>query len=354
MPIVIAAAIAIGAAGPVQAVQIMDLVRVKGAEAGKLRGFGLVVGLQGTGDGSNFEPAINALAQVIRNSLDESTTFEAVKDSKNVAVVALEVHTPPAGAIEGDRFDVHVSAVGTAKSLKGGRLLMMPMVGPLPNSPRYAFASGKIEVDGEELLNTGVIRNGAQMVKSIRTRTIDENGRMTLVIHQANANYQTAVTIAGTINDLMLDGTKIAEAMDAKSVVVQIPEPDRVRPGPFIAAMLGSFLDPDFIQTGGLVRINRTRGTIIIGGDVQISPVVISHGELTITMITPPPQPTPEAPRVEQQHTIGIDPEQRGGTRLANLIAAFNQLKVDVQDRIAIIEEIHNMGKLHARLVFED
>jgi len=73
----------------VHAVQIMDLVRVKGAEAGKLRGFGLVVGLGGTGDGSNFEPAINALAQVIRNSLYESATFEAVKDSKNVAVVAL-------------------------------------------------------------------------------------------------------------------------------------------------------------------------------------------------------------------------------------------------------------------------
>jgi flagellar P-ring protein precursor FlgI len=339
-------------ASSAQAVQIGDLVRIKGSEQSKLVGMGLVVGLKGTGDGGNFRPAMEPLANVVRHFIDGTTVAAELKDAKNVALVALEATTPTTGVREGDLVDVHVSAIGTAKSLRGGRLLMMPMTGPLPDSPVFAYASGRVAVEDEEVPTVGVIRQGAQIRRDIRAKFI-ENGRMTLVLNAPNATFQVADTIASTINDLMLEGPRIARAVDQKNVVINLPPAELRNPAPFISEILSTVLDPAFIQTGARVRINEKTGTIVMSGDVQISPVSISHGGLTISMITPRPKATAQAPQIEESNFIGIDPEQRGGEKLSSLIAAFNQLKVPVKDRIAIIKEIYSMGKLHAQVTFE-
>lgn len=338
-----------------EAVQIGDLVRIKGSEQNKLVGMGLVVGLKGTGDGGKFRPAMEPLARVVRHFINESSVAADLKDAKNVALVALEATTPAAGSREGDRVDVYVSAVGSAKSLAGGRLLLMPMTGPLPDSAVFAYASGAVTIEGDGVPTTGVVRNGAQLVGDIRARFIDESGRMTLVLKDANATFQIASTVAATVNSLNPDGERIAVAADAKNVVIDIPRPELRNPAQFIAAILSQYLDRGFIETGARVRINEKTGTIVLTGDVEISPVVIMHGGLTITMITPPPVPTKETPRVEEQTVVGIETGDgtRGGIKLASLIAAFNQLKIGVKDRITIVKEIHSLGKLHADLVFE-
>lgn len=99
--------------------------------------------------------------------------------------------------------------------------------------------------------------------------------------------------------------------------------------------------------------INEKTGTIVFSHDVQISPVGVTHRGLSINMVTPEPVATAEAPVVERRNTVAIDPDNRGGTKLADLIKVFNQLKVDAPDRIAIIKEIHRSGKLHAQLILE-
>ena len=220
-----------------QAVQIGDLVRVKGSEKSTLVGMGLVVGLKGTGDGGKFRPAMDPLARVIRHFIDESTLVGELKDSKNVALVALEATTSASGTREGDRVDVYVSAVGSAKSLAGGRLLMMPMTGPLADSPVFAFASGAVSIEDIEVPTAGIVRQGAQLVSDIPARFV-KNGRLTLVIKDANATFQTATTIASTINAFDPDEPDTAMAVDQKNIVVKIPQAELQRPTLFIAEIL--------------------------------------------------------------------------------------------------------------------
>lgn len=339
--------------GSARAVQIGDLVRIKGSQGNKLVGMGLVVGLKGTGDGGKYSPAIDPLARVVRHFIDEGTVSSELRDTKNVALVALEALVPAAGVRQGDHLDVHVSAVGSSKSLRGGRLLMMPMTGPLPNSPTYAFASGPVTVEDDEVPTVGIVRHGAQVARDIRAKFIDGN-ELTLVLRKSAATFQTAVTIAATINNLNPDAQRIAMAIDQKNIVIKVPEPELSDPAPFVAEILSQYLDPGFIETGAQIRINERTGTIVMSGDVQMSPVAISHGGLVITMTTPEPKPTQDTPRVDEHRFIGVDPARRGGARLSDLISAFNQLKVGVRDRIAIIREIHSMGKLHAQITFDE
>ncbi len=336
------------------AVQVQDLVRLKGAETNKLVGMGLVVGLNGTGDGGKFLPAIRALATVVERLIDPGVVAVELKDTKNVALVALTATLPASGVREGDRVDVRVSAIGSAKSLEGGRLFLVPLVGPLPGSPEYAYAAGDVVIENTQIPTAGIVEKGAQLTRDVMAHYFDQYGRITLVINQHNATWPVANNLAGLINGIIApDGPNLARAIDQKNIVIDVPMNQRSDPAAFISQILTAYIDPDFIAVGARVVINEKTGTIIISGDVQISPVIISHNGLTITTITPPLAPTPAAPRVSEQDFVGLDPENRGGARLADLLVAFNQLKVEARDRIAIIKEIHRSGKLHAQLIIE-
>ena len=344
-----ALALVVAAAGPAAGVQIGDLARIKGSENSKLVGMGLVVGLAGTGDGGRFGPAMEPLARVIRHFINEDTVAGELRDAKNVAMVALEASTPRSGAREGDLLDLHVSAVGAAKSLRGGRLLMMPMTGPLPDSPVFAYASGPVKIEDALTPTVGVIRDGAQLVRDISSRFV-QDGMITLVLKAPNATFPIASTIAATINAMEPEGPPIATAIDQKNVVVAVPGAELASPVPFLGAILTTYVDAAFIQTGGRVRINERTGTIVMSGDVEISPVAVSHGDMTIEVNAPS---VGQAPQTTTHHTVALDPGQRGGVKLNELIAAFNQLNVGIEDRIAILKEIDRMGKLHAELVFD-
>lgn len=336
-----------------QAVQVQDLVRIKGAEANKLVGMGIVVGLKGTGDGGKSAAAMRSLAAAIQKLKDTTVTAAELKDAKNVALVMLSVSLPASGVREGDQVDVHISAIG-AKSLAGGRLFLCPMIGPQANSPIYAFAEGAIVIEDKEVPTVGVIRKGAQLTKDIFVQYMDPNGRITLVLNDSVATLPMANNLTNLINGyLSPDGPNVARAIDQKNVVVDVPVAERRDPAPFISSVLQTYIDPQMINTGARVVVNEKTGTIVFSHDVQISPVGVTHKGLSINMITPEPPATPETPRVERQHTIAIDPENRGGAKLADLIKVFNQLKVDASDRIAIIKEIHRSGKLHAQLIIE-
>lgn len=344
----------LAAAGPAAAVQIQDIVRLKGSETSKIVGMGLVVGLRGTGDGGDFLPAMRALAQVIGRLNDESVVAAELADAANVALVTITCELPGEGVREGDRLDAFVAAIGPATSLEGGRLFMVPLIGPQKNSPVLAYAGGPVTIEDPDVPTVGRVPNGAQLTADVSSRLMDRYGRITLVINPQNASWPVANNLSNLINDLIApDGPQIARAVDQKNVVIDVPMWHRDDPGQFISPILQTYIDPSQVAGGGKVVINERTGTIVISGDVQISPVIISHKGLTITTITPPPVPNVVNPRIEQERFIGLDPDHRGGAKLADLLAAFNQLKVDAQDRIEILKLMHESGKLHAQFILE-
>jgi flagellar P-ring protein precursor FlgI len=341
------------------AVSVQDLVRIKGAEQNRLVGMGLVVGLPGTGDGGKFAPTSRPLANVIARFMDESVNAAELKDSRNVALVTVEAIITSSGAAEGDRVDVRISAIGPAKSLQGGQLFMTPLTGPLPDSPVYAYASGKLLQEDLTSPTTAIVRRGAQLVRSIRPQYVSPDGKITMVLNDDVATIPMAQTIASIVNGrLAPDGPNVAHAVDQKHVVIDVPVFQRKDPVAYLSPVLLDYIDPDLIDVGARVVINDSTGTIVIKGDVQISPVVISHENLTITTITPPVSPPPVLPDGSplppgEQSFIGLDPEHRGGTRLVELLSAFNQLKVPARDRIAILRRMKESGALHAQLIEE-
>jgi flagellar P-ring protein precursor FlgI len=343
------------------AVQIQDMVRIKGAESSKIVGMGLVVGLNGTGDGNKSLSTMRRLSAMMNNLGDPAATALELKDAKNVAVVYLTAKLPSSGVREGDELDVEVAAP-VAQSLAGGRLVLTPLVGPLPNSPIFAFAEGTVSTPDAKSPATGVVKAGATLTRDVYAQFLDDYGRMTLVIDPANATWPMANTLATMVNDVMAsDQAPIAYALDPKNIVIQVPPQDRANPSAFISQVLEIQLDPTLVRTEARVIINRKTGTIVMTENVQLSPVVISHKGMTITTSVPPRPIDPavlaaaaangEAP---PRDSVALDPNTKGAAKLADLLNAFNQLKVPADDRIAILKEIHRSGKLHAQLILED
>jgi flagellar P-ring protein precursor FlgI len=332
----------------VHGARIADLTRISGQRTNVLTGLGLVYGLRGTGDGGDFLPAIRPLATMLGKFSNAATVAE-LGDVSNVALVSLTATVPPDGVRDGDKLDVYVTSIGAAKSLRGGRLFVTPMQGPLPGSGIFALAQGAVVIEDPTTPTVGVIRGGCVMETDLPARYI-ENGRFTLVIEDAAASWTMASNIARMINDSE-DGQPWAVAVDPKNVVVTIPPSERDRPDSFISRV--QRLPVPTVAAEARVTINERTGTIVITGDVEISPVIISHKSLTIQTVEPAPQPTPQNPVVGERNFVALDPTNNGGARLNDLLRALDQLKVPVEDRIAILRELHRSGKLHAKLIIE-
>jgi flagellar P-ring protein precursor FlgI len=350
----IAAAGLLIAATQALAVQVQDVARLKGSESSKIIGMGLVVGLNGTGAGGKFEPAMRPLAQMIGRFVDPNTISSELKDTGNVALVTVTAVIPANGVREGDHIDVRVASVGPAKSLDGGRLFMTPLMAPRPDVDMiFAFAEGAVTVEDDKNPTVGIIKQGAALTRDIMTRHI-QHGQVTLVIDDNHTSWPVARNLAQNINDeLSPDGPPLAEAAGPKNVTVQVPMWERNDPSLFLSKLMVMSFPTPLMPIEARVVINKAAGTIVMSGDVEISPVVISKAGLTITRITPAPQPDEFKPVETEHRFIGVDPADKGGAKLADLIEAFNQLKVEADDRIEIIEAIDAAGRLHAKLIYE-
>ncbi|MEE9403808.1 MAG: flagellar basal body P-ring protein FlgI [Algisphaera sp.] len=337
---------------PSTALELGAVVRIKGSETSTLVGMGLVVGLNKTGDGGDFAPAHRPLVEVVSRLIDDQTSLRDLEDSKSVALVTVEATVPAEGVREGDLLDVSVATVGPAKSLVGGRLFLIPMVGEHKNSDVMALARGALTVSDEKNPTTAMIKGGAKMTKSVRARFMDDRGYIQLVLNQPNASWTTSNNIAALVNGLVSpDGPDVARAVDAKNVFIRVPEYERTNPASFIANVMEAYIDGTQVTGAARVVINERTGTIVMSGDVEISPTIISHEGLTITMLEPQPLPEESEPTLISEEFLSLDPAQRGGAQLGDLLAAFNQLKVPAQDRIDIIRQMKDAGQLHAQLI---
>lgn len=343
-------------AWPAGATQVRNVVELKGSEQSKLEGIGLVVGLNGTGD-PKFGPAHRMLLNAIQKTVDATATPLDLSDSTNIAIVAVRAVVPSEGVRSGvDLLDVSVTATNGASSLEGGVLMNTAMFGPGLEPLDYAVASGHIMLEDEDQPVSAKIVDGAQMTRDIPSNNLDRFNRLTLVLHESKASWELANYIATAINGVMVlsvDADPIAFAKDQKNVVVQVPDEALPNLSEFITQIMVTTIDSEIASGGARVIINRTEGTIAMTKDVELSPVIISHKGMTIQIVTPEPEPDENNPRVENTNFAVLDPENRGGPRLRQLLDALNTLNVPAEDRIAIIKEIHDLGVLHAELIYK-
>jgi flagellar P-ring protein precursor FlgI len=336
---------------PAYAVKIADITRIGGQRSNVLTGLGLVYGLKGTGDGGQFLPAIRPLAAMLGKFSDSATAIE-LSNVSNVALVSLTATVPNNGVRGGDKIDVYVTSLGAAGSLHGGRLFVTPMQGPLPGSGIFALSEGPIVLEDPSTPTVGVVKNGCVMETDLRANYI-ENGQFTLIIEDPSASWTMASTIAKIINDAGDGdvGETLAVAVDPKNVIVTIPKSERERPDSFISRV--QRLPVPILPTEARVTINDRTGTIIMTGDVEISPVVISHKGLTITTINPAPVPSPRNPIVSNSDVVALDTVNQGGGKLQDLVNALDKLQVPSEDRIEIVKQLYETGKLHAKMIIE-
>jgi len=330
-----------------QAAKIADITHLQGQRENRLTGLGLVVGLSGTGDGGKFLPAIRPLAAYLQHFGDPILALEELKNAKNVALVSVEAVIGPNGAREGDKLDVAVSALGGAKSLKGGRLLTIPLQGPHPSDVTiYALASGPVSIPNPAVPTVGRIKAGAVVERDVVYSYLTD-GKFTLVIDDSHASWAVANAIAVTINEAVsVEGAQmqLASAVDPRNVQVRLPQSELASPASFIAWVQRlPLLMP---ERQARVTVDQDTGTIVIDGQVGISPVCISYKGVTISTKA----------LLEQQDEQG-DPknsdslDQAVFVPLRLLVETLDALKLSSEDKINIIRELDRSGNLHGEVI---
>ncbi len=325
---------------------LKSICRLKGQEENTLHGMGIVVGLKGTGDGGSFLPAMRSLAMAMQLMGKPVNAAAELKDAKNVALVAVSATVPAGGARQGDRIDCAVSSVGAAKSLKGGRLFLMPLVGPEnPQHPRvYAFAEGPITIDDQNTPTTGKVHGGCRLEEDFFNPFV-RDGKITLVLDPNHADFQTASDVAEWINSqlsIQIDGVPLARAVNQMNVEIMVPAQYRDDPVLFVSQVLATPIMEQ--QSNPRVVINERSGSIVISGDVEIGPVVVTHKNVVVETGTTPPA---------GGRFVAIDPEQTQSPKLKALVEALNAVNVPAEDIIDIIKGIDRNGKLNAKLIVQ-
>jgi flagellar P-ring protein precursor FlgI len=215
------------------------------------------------------------------------------------------------------------------------------------------MSSGPVVVEDPSTPTAAVVKGGCVMEVDWHM-TYVVSGRLTLVLEDPAASWTSASAIAQVINDSEANGRDVlATATDPKTVEVTIPPTERDRPDAFISRVQRLAVPERLLNNEARVQINEATHTMVITGDVEISPVVISHQGLTISTVLPPPVPSPRNPLITSRSVVPIDTTSTGGARLQDLVNALDQLKVPAEERITIIKELYKTGKLHAKLSTE-
>jgi len=341
--------------------RIKDIADVEGVRENLLVGYGLVVGLNGTGDGLRNAPGTQQSLQAMLERLGVNTRGANIS-SGNVAAVIVTANLPPF-ATQGSRIDVTVSALGDAKNLQGGTLLVTPLLAADGNV--YAVAQGAVAINGfaaqgaasnvtRGVPTSGRIAAGAIVEREIR---FDLAQMLALRLALRNPDLTTARRVSDAINTFI--GAKIAEASDPATIRVGVPDNYR-------GSVVGLLTDIEQLRVSpdqpAKVVIDEASGIIVMGADVRVSSVAIAQGNLTIRITETPEVIQPEAfsegetavaPRTEIEVEDSSDKKLavlRAGVSLQQLVNGLNALGVGPRDMIAILQAIKAAGALQAEI----
>lgn len=326
--------------------RVENICSVYGMKEIKLTGMGLVVGLDGTGDGGKNLPTIRSLAAALKHLNNPVVDLADLSAANNVALVMIEATIPASGIRKGQKLDCYVSSMLGAKSLRGGRLLVAPVATPeIGNGIGAGLCSGGIILEDELSQATGKIINGLVMERDFDLPFIDRRTRsITLLVDRHHAGFHTASEVARVINSefsFEAGNQQLAIAQGPGRVFIRIPKQYMESPVEFVAAVMEVGIDRPHQQAR--VVVNPKSQTVVVTGEVEISPVVISHKNLTVGVGNPAEGGLPGG-------FVPITGEQgqQSTQRLQQLVEALNQLRVPTEDVISIIRELHRSGKLHA------
>lgn len=348
---------------PVQAERLKDIASVQGVRDNPLLGYGLIVGLDGSGDQTGqvafTEQSLRSMLQQFGITIPPTVKIQP----KNVAAVSIHAVLPPF-VKPGQTIDITVNSLGNAKSLRGGSLLMAPLKGS--DGKVYAVAQGNVIVggfgasgnDGSSVTvnvpSVGRIPNGATVERSV-PNSFASSDHITLNLH--SPDFTTAMRVADAIN-LALD-SDLAQPLDAVSILVEAPQDKLQRVG-FL-----SFLELVEVEPGSnsaKIIVNARTGTIVIGDNVTVQPAAVSHGSLTVTINEDVnvDQPNPLADgetAVTPETEIDIDAESsslytfKRSVTLQEVVQAMNDVGASPGDLVSILEALKQVGALTAQLI---
>ena len=355
-------ALAGGLSSQVRAERIKDLASVQGVRPNQLIGYGLVVGLDGTGDQTTQTPftvqSISAMLAQMGVNLPLGTSLQL----KNVAAVMVTAQLP-AFAQPGQLLDVTVSSMGNAKSLRGGTLLMTPLKGA--DGQIYAMSQGNLVIAGAgdsaggskaqiNHLSAGRIPGGATVERAVASPFMLGEA-LRLELH--SMDFGTADRVAAAINRRM--GAGIAQAVDGRVIQVRAPMAPNDR-----VAFMGQLenLAVDVVAGAAKVIVNARTGSVVMNQSVTLEPVAVAHGNLSVTINSTPsvsqPSPLSQGGQTVVTEKADIQIRQDGGkivmleagARLADVVKALNTLGATPQDLLAILQAMKASGALRAEL----
>ncbi len=346
-------------------IRIKDLVEFDGVRGNDLVGYGLVVGLNGTGDGLRNSPFTEDLMSNILERLGVNISGEQFR-AKNVAAVFVTATLPPF-ARSGSTIDVTVSAIGDADSLLGGTLVMTPL--NAADGEIYAVAQGSVIAGGAAASGDGAsVTVGVPTAGSIPSggrveREIDFDFTKLRSIRMAlrDPDFTTAERIENAVNGAY--GHTVARMLDAGTVVLDITATGAISPAHALGDVENIPVEP---ERKARVVVDQRSGTIVMGEDVRISRVAVSQGNLTLRIqeepmvVQPNPFSTGGEAIVVPRTTAQVQPEKgiglaevSGGTSLSDVIAGLNALGVAPRDMIDILKSIKAAGALHAEFIMQ-
>ena len=343
--------------------RIKDITSVEGVRVNQLVGYGLVVGLDGTGDQTNSTPFTNQSFMSMLKQFGITIPAGAKFQLKNVAAVALHAELPPF-AKPGQKIDVTVSSIANAKSLRGGALLLTPLKGL--DGQVYAVAQGNLIVGGfgaegadgsrvtVNIPVVGRIPNGAMVERAVQN-DFGQNGN--IVLNLNTPDFTTAKRVADSINTLV--GPGVASPMDSASISVQAPKDPAHRVN-YLSLLENIEVTP--AEATAKIIINSRTGTIVVGEHVRVSPVAITHGSLTVTVKENLDVNQPNAfgegetvvvpdSDVEIIEKMGPMFKFSPGPSLNDIVKAVNDVGVAPGDLMAILEALKQAGALKADIM---
>ncbi len=358
----LAASAALWWPSPAEAMRLKEVATVQGVRTNQLVGYGLIVGLDGTGDQTTSTPfttqSLAAMLQQMGVTVPPGTSIQL----KNVAAVMVTAQLPPF-AQPGQQIDVTVSSLGNAKSLRGGTLIATPLKGA--DGQVYALAQGNVVIGGAgasaagskvqvNTLNAGRVPEGATVERAVPT-PLNQGEYLQLDLN--SNDYNTAREVARAVNTKM--GAGVAQALDGRVVRVRMPESPDARVA-FMADIEN--LPVELAAPAAKVVINARTGSIVVNQNVTLNACAVAHGSLSVTINSTPVVSQPNAlstggttvSRDKADITITQAPGSLislpSGTKLADVVKALNSLGATPQDLLAILQAMKTAGALNAEI----
>ena len=337
-------------------VRLDSICTISGMHEVHLVGIGIVTGLNGTGDSSKHEVMHRRFGQILRLMNAPARKIDELKNVKNVALVKVYAVIPRHGIRYGQKLDCYVSSALDAPSLRGGILWPTAMLESLPGKrPRngkrsveaFGRAAGRIVIEDPKSQTVGRIPVGVQMTRDVINKFVSRNGYITLLVNPNLSSAYTANEVARAINEefSVESTTSLAKATDANSVRVMIPPSYLKSPYEFVGLVMSVGVEQPHVQAR--VVVNAKTNTIIVTGEVEVSPVIVSIAGIQIDT-----QGTTAGGGGRDSFAAITDRRNPQSTKsLKDLIEAFRDLKVPPEDIIKVLRELHRAGKLYAEFI---